>query len=77
MVVLVLGSITVYFEICFRLLYGWIMDKTAYKIAMSIEAFLLTVLVATLPLTSYIGTDHSNLDCNLANLTNTSIYDAL
>lgn len=40
----------------FRLLYGFIMDKTTYKIAMSLEAICLTVLVASLPLTSYIGT---------------------
>jgi hypothetical protein len=58
-------------------MYGWIMDKTAYKIAMSMEAFFLTILVATLPLTSYVGTDTSNLDCPQFNGTNFSMSDSV
>ena len=51
------------------------MDKTAYKVAMSMEAIFLTLLVATLPLTSYVGT--STDDCNAFNVTNSSIAGSL
>ncbi len=49
------------------------MDKTSYKIAMSIEAICLTVLVATLPLTPLIGAGCTS------NYTNISIevYDKM
>ena len=54
-----------------RLLYGWIMDKTAYKVAMSMEAIFLTLLVATLPLTSYVGapSGHNDAGCVASNFT--------
>ena len=40
-----------------RLFYGMIMDKTSYKVSMSIEACLLILLVSTFYLTSIIGVD--------------------
>ena len=41
-----------------RLLYGFIMDKTSYKVAMTIESTLLMLLVSTFYLTSIIGNNH-------------------
>ena len=38
-----------------RLFYGFIMDKTAYKVAMCVEASLLILLMSTFYLTSLIG----------------------
>jgi hypothetical protein len=52
------------------------MDKTAYKVAMSMEAIFLTLLVSTLPLTSYIGTSSGD-DCPTVNVTNASAADIL
>ena len=47
------------------------MDKTAYKVAMSMEAIFLTLLVATLPLTSYVGASSGNDDVGCTtNVTN-------
>jgi hypothetical protein len=38
------GSICSLFNCSGRLIYGFIMDKTSYKVAMSVEAILLTLL---------------------------------
>jgi hypothetical protein len=40
-----------------RLLYGLIMDKFSYKIAMTVEATLLILLMSTFYVTSLIGND--------------------
>ena len=40
----IVGAICSFFNCSGRLIYGFIMDKTSYKMAMSIEAVLLTVL---------------------------------
>ena len=49
------GAITSIFNCTGRLFYGFIMDKTAYKISMSIEAVLLILLMSTFYLTSLVG----------------------
>ena len=51
----VVGSITSVFNCSGRLLYGIIMDKFSYKLAMTIEASLLIILMSTFYLTSLIG----------------------
>ena len=38
-----------------RLFYGLLMDKTCYKVAMTLETVCLTLLVALLPVTSFSG----------------------
>ena len=48
------GSISAVFNCSGRLVYGLIMDKTSYKIGMSIEAVLLSLLVSTFYLTKVI-----------------------
>jgi len=55
-VVLAVNSV---FNCTGRLLYGFIMDKTSYKVAMTIESTLLMLLVSTFYLTSIIGVDSS------------------
>ena len=50
------GSISAIFNCSGRLVYGLIMDKTSYRIGMSIEAILLTLLVSTFYLTSIVDT---------------------
>ena len=55
----IIGAVTSVFNCTGRLFYGMIMDKTSYKVAMSVEASLLTVLVSTFYLTSIIGMEHS------------------
>jgi len=53
----VIGAVTSVFNCTGRLFYGMIMDKTAYKVSMSIEACLLIILISTFYLTSMIGLD--------------------
>ena len=48
------GSISAVFNCSGRLVYGLIMDKTSYKIGMSIEAILLSLLVSSFYLTKVI-----------------------
>ena len=52
-----IGAITSVFNCTGRLFYGLIMDKTAYKVSMSIEACLLILLMSTFYMTSIIGVD--------------------
>ena len=40
----IVGAICSFFNCSGRLIYGMIMDKTSYKVAMSIESILLTLL---------------------------------
>ena len=40
----IVGAICSFFNCSGRLIYGMIMDKTSYKMAMSIESVLLTLL---------------------------------
>ena len=40
----IVGAICSFFNCSGRLIYGFIMDKTSYKVAMSLEAVLLTLL---------------------------------
>ena len=40
----IVGAICSFFNCSGRLIYGFIMDKTSYKVAMSIESVLLTLL---------------------------------
>ena len=54
------GSISSVFNCSGRLVYGLIMDKTSYRIGMSIEAVLLSLLVSTFYLTSLVGTGASD-----------------
>merc|ERR1719312_1849716 len=49
------GSVSSFFNCSGRLLYGLIMDKTSYKVGMSIEAIFLTLLMSTFYLTSLVG----------------------
>ena len=51
----IVGAITSVFNCSGRLFYGFIMDKFAYKVSMSIEACLLIILMSTFYLTSLIG----------------------
>lgn len=51
----IVGAICSFFNCSGRLIYGFIMDKTSYKVAMSLEAVLLTLLVSTFYLTSLVG----------------------
>jgi len=53
------GAVSSLFNCSGRLLYGFIMDKTSYKVGMSIEAVLLTLLMSTLYLTSLVGQDQT------------------
>ena len=57
----VVGSITSVFNCSGRLLYGMIMDKFSYKLAMTIEASLLIILMSTFYLTSLIGVSEAPL----------------
>jgi len=59
-------AITSVFNCTGRFVYGIIMDKFAYKVAMSLEATLLILLMSTLYLSSLIGIDPS---CNPVNET--------
>ena len=54
----IVGTISSIFNCFGRLLYGFIMDKTSYRIGMSIESVLLTLLVSTFYLTSLIGSSN-------------------
>lgn len=58
------GSVCAVFNCTGRLFYGLIMDKTAYRVSMSIEATLLTLLMSTLYLTSMIGTCPEEEGCS-------------
>ncbi|XP_023330169.1 uncharacterized protein LOC111702648 [Eurytemora carolleeae] len=53
----IVGAVTSVFNCTGRLFYGFIMDKTAYKVAMCVEASLLILLMSTFYLTSLIGVD--------------------
>ena len=53
------GSVSSFFNCSGRLLYGFIMDKTSYKVGMSLEAVLLTLLMSTFYLTSLVGQDET------------------
>ena len=53
------GSINSVFNCTGRVFYGFIMDKTAYKVSMTIEATLLITLMSTFYFTSLIGVDTS------------------
>ena len=55
------GSINSVFNCTGRVFYGFIMDKTAYKVSMTIEATLLITLMSTFYFTSLIGVDPSPL----------------
>ena len=60
------GSVASFFNCSGRLIYGLIMDKTSYKMGMSIEASLLTTLVATFYLTSLVGQEATSLKASTA-----------
>ena len=47
----IIGAICSFFNCAGRLMYGLIMDKTSYKVAMSIESIILTLLGKVLFLT--------------------------
>jgi len=49
------GAVSSIFNCSGRLFYGILMDKTNYKTAMTVETVCLTLLVASLPATSYGG----------------------
>jgi len=51
----IVGAICSFFNCTGRLVYGFIMDKTSYKVAMSLESVLITLLVSTFYLTSLVG----------------------
>jgi len=51
------GSINSLFNCTGRLFYGFIMDKTAYKVSMAIEATILILLMSTFYLTCLVGVD--------------------
>jgi len=78
------GSINSVFNCTGRVFYGFIMDKTAYKVSMTIEATLLITLMSTFYFTSLIGVDPSPL-CEgadlvsplLTNVTTTDLKDCL
>lgn len=53
----IVGAITSVFNCSGRLVYGLIMDKFSYKIAMSVESVLLILLLSTFYVTSLIGTE--------------------
>ena len=65
-----IGAITSVFNCSGRLFYGLIMDKTAYKVSMSIEACLLILLMSTFYLTSIIGVDITPLCQDITDATN-------
>lgn len=65
----IIGAITSVFNCTGRLFYGFIMDKTAYKVSMSIEACLLILLMSTFYLTSLIGVDTTPLCDTIVNAT--------
>ena len=50
----VVGAAASVFNCSGRLVYGFIMDKSSYKVGMSIEATMLTILVSTFYLTSLV-----------------------
>jgi len=52
-------AVTSVFNCTGRLFYGFIMDKSAYKVAMLLESSLLMLLMSTFYLTSLIGIDDS------------------
>merc|ERR1719184_220420 len=49
------GAVSSIFNCSGRLLYGVLMDNTSYKTAMTVETICLTLLVSTLPATTYGG----------------------
>ena len=58
------GSISAIFNCCGRVFYGCIMDRFSYRIAMSTESILLTLLVSTFYVTSMIDPGSSaHEDC--------------
>ena len=69
----IIGSVTSVFNCTGRLFYGMIMDKTAYKVSMSIEACLLILLVSTFYLTSIIGVDSAPLCPDMADVANITL----
>jgi len=69
----IVGAITSVFNCTGRLFYGFIMDKFAYKVSMSVEACLLILLMSTFYLTSIIGVDTTPLCQEIANLTNATL----
>ena len=74
----IVGAITSVFNCSGRLVYGLIMDRFAYKVSMTIEAFLLILLMSTFYLTSLIGVSDATL-CDsspVANIT-TSLLDCV
>jgi len=82
----IVGAVTSVFNCTGRLFYGGIMDRTAYKVAMSIESCLLIVLMSTFYLTSLIGTGTDttplciellNSTTQLLNITTTTVGPCL
>ena len=69
----IIGAITSVFNCSGRLFYGLIMDKTAYKVSMSIEACLLILLMSTFYLTSIIGVDTTPLCQDIAAASNLTV----
>ena len=74
----IVGSINSVFNCTGRLFYGFIMDKFAYKVSMTIEAILLILLMSTFYLTSMIGVSDVTL-CDSSQLMNitTSLTDCV
>ena len=67
------GSISAIFNCCGRVFYGCIMDRFSYRIAMSTESILLTLLVSTFYVTSIIDRGSSaHEDCFSRNQTKPS-----
>ena len=60
------GAVSSFFNCSGRLLYGFIMDKTSYKVGMSLEAILLTLLMSTFYLTSFVGQEQTVLQTTSA-----------
>ena len=65
----IIGAVTSVFNCTGRLFYGMIMDKTSYKVSMSVEACLLILLISTFYLTSLIGVDPTPLCQDMTNST--------
>ena len=67
------GSINSVFNCTGRVFYGFIMDKTAYKVSMTIEATLLITLMSTFYFTSLIGVDTSPI-CEVKHTGSSEIF---
>lgn len=72
----VVGSICSFFNCAGRLVYGMIMDKTSYKVAMSLESVLLVLLVSTFYLTSLVGVSNP-VDCDACLLINETMFESV